>query len=233
MSGRSRLETMQRFLAELRADPPASRVRTMLDAVVADPLRHARLVNTFARLEYVGVRKMLKVRQAERLDVDGLQHAVEEAGHAVRLKRLALRLAEAAGRPAAVATFAAADTLAGEEGEGYFQQVDAAAALALADLPAEERGEWNYLLTSAAIEIRAEAFYPLYEASLRAAGAPFSVASILRDEEKHLEEMARRLRAGLPEWEERLTRTLATERSGFAAWLAAVEADAPIAAALA
>jgi len=38
--------------------------------------------NTLARLEYVGVRKMLKSRRAERLNLDGLQHVLDETVHA-------------------------------------------------------------------------------------------------------------------------------------------------------
>lgn len=189
----------------------------LLARIVADPGLHGRLVNSLARLEYIGVRKMLKSRRAEALDVDGLQHALEEAGHALRLKRLALQL------DPGVATFAAAHTLAGEEAEDYFQAVDQAAERALADLPESARTEPNYLLTSAAIEIRAQAFYPLYEAALRAAGAPFSVAAIQRDEDRHLAAMAAQLAAALPDAPARLERVLAAEERLFDAWLDALE----------
>ena len=63
------------------------RLETLLDRIIPRPDLHARFVNTLARLEYVGVRKMLKSRRAERLDLDGLQHLLDEAVHALRLKK--------------------------------------------------------------------------------------------------------------------------------------------------
>jgi hypothetical protein len=81
-------------------------------------------------------------------------------------------------------------------------------------------------LTSAAIEVRAQAFYPLYESRLRAAGAGLSVSAIMRDEDRHLQEMATRLQAGLPDWRPRLERVLDQEASAFAGFLTALEAAA-------
>ena len=216
----------------LERSPAGERQRQLLDRVIARPDLHARLVNTLARMEYVGVRKILKSRRGETLDLDGIQHMLDETVHALRLKKGALALAP---DPARVATFSGADTLAGDAGEGYLQEVDQAAEAALADLPEPGRSEVNYLLTSAAIEVRAQAFYPVYEACLRAAGVAMSVAAILKDEDRHLQEMTQRLGAALPDWRTRLESVLARESAGFARFLAAVEdavaAEAPRAAA--
>src|SRR5882724_4470956 len=171
--------------------PDARRLEAMLDRIIPRPGLHARFVNTLARLEYVGVRKMLKSRRAERLDLDGLQHLLDEAVHALRLKKAAVALGAASA--AGVTTFADAETLAGDAGEAYFQALDRRAESALAALDGAERAEANYLLTSAAIEVRAQAFYPIYEQRLRAHGAPFSVSAITKDEDRHLEEMSQRL----------------------------------------
>ena len=46
-------------------------------------------MNTLARMEYVGVRPILKSRRAEHLELDGLQHILDEAVHALRLKKTA------------------------------------------------------------------------------------------------------------------------------------------------
>ena len=196
----------------------------MLDRIIQLPREHARLINTFARMEYVGVRKILKSRRSQSLDLDGLQHILDETIHALRLKKAALAVA---GGAVGVQTFSADDTLAGDTGEGYLQAVDRAAEAALADLPADRRPEIsdiNYVLSSAAIEVRAQAFYPLYEECLRARGAPVSVAAIMRDEDRHLTEMADRLAALLPDWRPRLERVLAAERGIFDGFLQAVAA---------
>jgi hypothetical protein len=212
------------YVIALVEDPDAERQRALLDRIIAAGPVHARLINTFSRMEYVGVRKLLKSRRSEELDLDGLQHMLDEAIHAMRLKKAALALAGAAG--AEVATYAAVDTLAGDAGEGYLQGVDRAAEEALLDLGEERRTQVNYLLTSAAIEVRAQAFYPLYESRLRAAGASLSVAAIMRDEDRHLGEMAEGLAALLPDWRVRLEKVLEAERALFTQFVDAITADA-------
>jgi hypothetical protein len=214
---------LQNYVDTLARSDSAQHQRSLLERIIARPAVHARLVNTFARMEYVGVRKMLKSRRSESLDLDGLQHVLDETVHALRLKKAALALAATSG--VAVPTFAARDTLAGALGEGYMQGVDHAALAALADLPETRKVEVNYLLSSAAIEVRAQAFYPIYESCLRAAGAPVSVAAIMRDEDRHLAEMGERLAAALPDWSARLDQVLLAEAVLFDQFFAAIQAE--------
>jgi hypothetical protein len=214
---------LQSYIAALAESPLARRQADLLDRIIGRPELHARLLNTLSRLEYVGVRKMLKSRHADGLDLDGLQHILDETVHALRLKKAALALAHG---PRGVETYGAGDTLAGDAGEDYIQGVDRAAEAALADLPEQRRSEVNYLLTSAAIEVRAQAFYPLYETRLRAAGVTVSVAAIMRDEDRHLAEMASRLEGALPGWRARLEAVLAAEAPLFAGFVAALDAAA-------
>lgn len=219
---------MQNYVAACARRVNTARIGALLDRIIPDPIVHARFVNTLARLEYVGVRKILKSRRSERLDLDGLQHILDEAVHALRLKKAAALVADRTG--AAVRTFAESDTLAGGAGEDYLQGLDRRAEALLAGRPdptgAERdwRGEANYLLTSAAIEVRAQVFYPLYESRLRAHAAPFSVAMIGKDEDRHLAEMAEGLEARLGEWRSLLEPVLAEEDALFGRFLDAVEA---------
>jgi hypothetical protein len=212
---------MQRYVENMNRQPERQRQSQLLDRIIARPADHARLLNTFSRMEYVGVRKMVKSRRSEHLDLDGLQHMLDETIHALRLKKAAVALA--GERRAAVGTYSADDTLAGDAGEGYLQAVDRAAEATLSDLGDDTRAEVNYLLSSAAIEVRAEAFYPLYEERLRAHGVPVSVAAILRDEDRHLAEMAARLDTALPDWRPRLEAVLDAEARFFTAFLDAVD----------
>jgi len=211
---------MQQYVETMNRHPERQRQAELLDRIIARPASHARLLNTFSRMEYVGVRKMVKSRRSEHLDLDGLQHMLDETIHALRLKKAALALAPDKG---AVETFSPGDTLAGDAGEDYLQAVDHAAEAVLADVDADKRTEVNYLLSSAAIEVRAEAFYPLYEERLRAHGVPVSVAAILRDEDRHLAEMATRLETALPGWRPRLEAVLDAEARFFATFLDAIE----------
>jgi hypothetical protein len=212
---------MRRYVEVSRGHANAARTERLLERIVPDARLHARFVNTLARLEYVGVRKILKSRRAERLDLDGIQHILDEAVHTLRLKKAAAALGAASGVD--VATFAAGATLAGDAAESYLQALDHRAEEALADLPAPVRTEANYLLTSAAVEVRAQVFYPLYDRLLKAHDAGFSVAAISKDEDRHLDEMAAGLGAQLTDWQRRLEPLLAAEESLYARFLGAVE----------
>lgn len=220
---------MKRFTEDLQRHEDSGRLGALLEQVVVDASLHARFVNTLSRMEYVGVRKMLKARHAEDLDEEGLQHVIEEASHALRLKRAALKLAP---DRALLEDYSEGATLGGSAGEAYMQGVDRGCERELEALGLEERrrAELNYLLSSAVIEVRAEVFYPLYEQALRAAEAPFSVAAIQKDEARHLAEMEEALAAALPEhWEGLVRSALACEAGCFRAWLEAVEQSLQVA----
>jgi hypothetical protein len=122
-----------------------------------------------------------------------------------------------------VGTFAPDATLAGDAAENYLQALDHRAEEALGDLPEGDRAEANYLLTSAAVEVRAQVFYPLYDRTLRAHDAGFSVAAISKDEDRHLDEMAAGLATALPDWQRRFEPLLAAEEALYARFLAAIE----------
>ena len=218
---------MRMYVEACATHQNAERTRRLLARVVPDRALHPRFVNMLARLEYIGVRKILKSRRAERLDLAGLQHILDEAVHALRLKKAAAALGGETGVD--VGTFAAGATLGGDAAETYLQALDRRAEEALLDLPDGERAEANYLLTSAAVEVRAQVFYPMYDQVLRAQGAGFSVAAISKDEDRHLEEMAAGLGAALGDWRRRLEPVLSAEEALFSRFLGALEkaAEAP------
>src|ERR1043165_2351782 len=105
--------SMKEYVTACAAHDNAARTRRLLDRIVVDREAHARFVNTLARLEYVGVRKILKSRRSGRLGPGGLQHILDEAVHALRLKKAAVALA---GSGDGVLTFADGATLAGNAG---------------------------------------------------------------------------------------------------------------------
>ena len=216
---------MREYVASCASHDNAARTRRLLDRIVVEAPLHARFVNTLSRLEYVGVRKILKSRRSERIGIDGLQHILDEAVHALRLKKAAVALA--GGGAEGVVTFADDATLAGDAGEGYLQALDRRAEEALLDLDPAERAEANYHLTSAAIEVRAQVFYPLYDQCLKDNRVGFSVAAISKDEDRHLDEMAVGLERSLPEWRRRLEAVLAAEEALYARFLSAVEDALP------
>ena len=54
------------------------RLEDLIGAIVADPALHARWLNTFSYLEYVGFRKIVKSQRAEVLTAAILGHACEK-----------------------------------------------------------------------------------------------------------------------------------------------------------
>lgn len=215
---------MQRYIEICAARAGAERLGPLLSDIIARPAEHARFVNTLSRLEYVGVRKMLKSRRAESIHLDGLQHMLDETVHALRLKKAAVALATAAGG-VRVATFSDEDSLAGDAGEDYLQAIDREAEASLAakaELTSARRAEANYLLTTAAIEVRAQVFYPIYDRLLAERGVGFSVAAITKDEDRHLAEMATGLTRAFGDWREKLELLLVAEERFFCGFLDAI-----------
>lgn len=214
------MELMQAFVEECLAQPSFARQRLLLSRIVRSARLHALWLNTLARLEYIGVRKMLKARQSETLDLDGLRHILEEAAHATRLKKAALATALDTSW---VQTFSDAHTLCGDAAEGYFQALDGEAHRLVESAGVTSSDEACYLLTSTAIELRARSFYPTYQAVLEEAKSAVSVSSIIGDEEAHLEHMAAALPRELPNWREVLEAVMRVEETSFQAYLDQVE----------
>ena len=213
---------MQRYIDACSHSADATRIEQVLDTIITSPALHARFVNTLARMEYVGVRKLLKSRRAERLDLDGLQHMLDENVHALRLKKAATALAAPLG--VTVTTFSDDDTLAGDAGEQYLQALDRCAERELSDLAGERRAEVNYLMTTAAVEVRAQVFYPIYDRRLAAHRAGFSVALITKDDDRHLADVSGHLETELGDWRPRFDRLMQAAAQLFHAFLDSVDA---------
>ena len=213
---------MQRYIDACVRSGDATRIEKALDTIITTPALHARFVNTLARMEYVGVRKLLKSRRAEHLDLEGLQHMLDENVHALRLKKAATALGAPLG--VAVTTFSDEHTLAGDAGEEYLQALDRRAESELADLAESQRAEVNVLMTTAAIEVRAQVFYPLYDRRLAAHHAGFSVALITKDEDRHLADVGRGLERQLTDWRPRFDRLMEAETTLFRAFFDEVDA---------
>ena len=167
-------------------------VEEILPKIINNSALHARFINSLSRMEYVGVRKMLKSRDADSIDYDGLLHVIEESSHAIRLKKAAIKINK--GEEFGIKGYSESETLAGKEAENYLQKVDRLCERNIQKLNISDTisNEANYILSSVIIEIRADCFYPIYEKCLREAEMPFSVSSIVKDEIKHLAEMSDR-----------------------------------------
>ncbi|HEY5226346.1 MAG TPA: hypothetical protein VIJ06_06095 [Methylovirgula sp.] len=156
-------------------------LESLIGTVVKDPQLHARWINTFSFLEYIGFRKIVKSQKAETLNATTLGHAVEEGRHALRLKKLAIQI----GGPA-FETYTADVLLCGEEAEDYFQSLDHQCEAQFADRDEEARARLTYLYVTWLVERRALEVYGLYKKVLGGGPIAQKLDGLLAEEVGHL-----------------------------------------------
>jgi hypothetical protein len=170
------------------------RLESLVARIVADPTLHARCLNTFSYLEYIGFRKIVKSQRAETLSAAILGHACEEGRHALALKRLAVKLGGIdfdSYRPEVL--------LCGAEAEAYIQDLDKSSDEAFADRSEAERARLTYGYVTWLIERRALAVYKTYKKALGDTEIARKLGSLLAEEVKHLADVEALLR-GDPEF---------------------------------
>jgi len=189
----------------------------LISQIVADPALHARWLNTFSYLEYVGFRKILKSQRAEVLTTAILGHACEEGRHALGLKKLAVKLGGAG-----FDSYAPQVLLCGEEAEAYFQDLDQSCDEAFADRSADERVRLAYGYVTWLVERRALDVYGLYKNALGDSEIARKLGGLLAEETKHLSDIEALLQAADPAFSTRSKEFEAVENSLYEVFLAAL-----------
>jgi len=174
------------------------RLEDLIGAIVADPALHARWLNTFSYLEYVGFRKIVKSQRAEGLTAAILGHACEEGRHALGLKKLAIKLGGAR-----FDSYAPEAMLCGEEAEAYFQDLDKACDETFAGRSEAERGKLTYCYVTWLVERRALDVYGIYKEALGDSDVARKLGGLLAEETKHLADVEALLHIGDPEFSTR------------------------------
>jgi hypothetical protein len=200
----------------------SSRFRAVLAPLTADTQLHAKLLNTLSYMEHVGATKIAASQSGPSATFMTLKHASEEARHAWYLKKLALRLA-----PDHFPDYRPENLLAPVASRQYLHRLDVAACRMCRNAGLEGRAlrDLAYLLVTWAIEVRADALYPVYQEFLSQSPVKLSVASIINEEVGHLEEMNTAL-AAYPPALGTLTQEIAkVEADLFEGWVAALEKE--------
>jgi len=192
----------------------APRTRALLDLIVAEPKRHARMINTLSLLEHMGSHKILLTQHSAAIDQATLKHVAEEAHHAFFMKRQAEKTAERA------LEYVAGDLLAPSSARMYFQRLEGATVRALGP---RRSARAAYLYMSMIVEFRALWFYGLYEQALKRAQHALSLKRVLGEEQAHLGDMAERLEAGGELDDTRAAEVLAAERKLYSRLLGSLE----------
>jgi hypothetical protein len=196
------------------------RFDVLVARVVAEPQLHARWLNTFSFLEYVGFRKIVKSQRAEALSGEVLAHALEEGRHALSLKKLAMKIG---GK--AFDSYKPDALLCGEAAENYFQTLDHACDEALSDQSEEVRAALVYLYVTWLVEIRALDVYTHYRKALAAMPGVQALDGLLAEEEQHLSRVASELQKRDPDFASRSKAFSALEAGLYETILAAFEAE--------
>ncbi|HTV31592.1 MAG TPA: hypothetical protein VME69_00535 [Methylocella sp.] len=192
-------------------------LKILIDRIVADQNLHARWINTFSYLEYVGFRKIVKSQRAETLTAEILGHACEEGRHALLLKKLAVKIGGAA-----FDSYAPECLLCGEEAEAYFQNLDHHCDEALAERPEEERTRLVYGYVTWLVERRALLVYAIYKQAIGESEMVKKLGGLLVEEDRHLAQVEGLIRAADPNFADRSQSFEAAERRLYETFLAAL-----------
>lgn len=185
--------------------------------IVGDPQLHARWLNTFSLLEYIGFRKIIKSQAVESMCLETLSHAVEEGRHALRLKRLAIKVGGAR-----FDRYEPATLLCESEAESYFQKLDRYCESFFSDLSESEGTRLTYLYVTWLVEVRALGVYGLYQNALRANGLPLVLRGLLEEEEGHLQSVESELKNADPRFADRARELRKVEKDLYHVYLQAL-----------
>lgn len=195
----------------------SDRLESLMAIVVRDDQLHARWLNTFSYLEYVGFRKIIKSQRADVLNRALLNHALEEGGHAFLLKNLAVKVG---GK--AFDFYEPETMLCPDAAKAYFQNLDHGCDEKFLSLPDAERAKIVYLYVTWLIERRALYVYGRYKDVLGTSPLAGQVDELLGEEVGHLRQVEAGLAAGDPEHAARAPALEAFENELFETFVAAL-----------
>lgn len=195
----------------------------ILKEIVSDDQVHARWLNSLSFMENMGARKISACEDMQSVDIIQLKHAAEEHRHAYYLKKQLSKLAHVG-----CLHYAGRDLLAPIATRQYLHRLDLVSSRYIKQhfsLTGQALRKASYLFVTYAIEVRADALYPIYQQVLTALGSRVTVKSIILEEEGHLEEMLVQLAAFDARWADHAAVILEVENQLFNQWFDAIKAD--------
>ncbi len=194
-----------------------------LQYIVENIELHTKWLNTLSFLENVGARKISACEQPHSVNLIQLKHAAEEHRHAYYLKKQIGKL-----NAAACPFYEAVDLLAARETDHYLNALDLKCARFLKkelNLEGSALKYAAYLFVTYAIEVRADALYPVYQEVLTLHQSKVTVKSIILEEEGHLEEMIQQLEKFHCNWQAYANTMVKMETELFMSWFSAVSKE--------
>jgi hypothetical protein len=167
-------------------------LETVLRRCITSPARHRLLLDALSLMENMGAQKIHRFQRFGFRSEYVLQHAAEEARHALFFKQQANRILDTRR-----------DKFGDERlnvdlcSRQYLRRLDVAVNRYIKTeigIVGRKQRILAYLLVTFLIEIRANHLYPTYERLLREAGSPITLRSIIAEERRHLQEIDASLR---------------------------------------
>ncbi len=194
---------------------------SIFDTIIENPEIHAKWLNTLSLMENTGARKIKKCEHPIFVSETILKHAAEEARHAYFLKKQIKKMSKNA-----CPTYERQYLLAPKSSLTYLHRLDIQVSRYLKenyDFTVDKLKFAAYLLVTYAIEVRADALYPEYQAALTKRNCPVSVRNIIVEEEQHLAEMNRQLDLLFEDAQRNRTAVCAMEMLLYETWIKEVK----------
>lgn len=156
-------------------------IEETLETIIESPELHAKWLNTLSFLEHIGSRKILKTQSSDKTSPEILRHAAEEARHAYIFKKMI----DKTGLKSE--DYSISSMLCGGAANRYFQGLDGMVKRTLKEKSISK--DMCYYYVTALIEERAGWLYPVYQKCLEKKKSPVDISNIIKEEERHLDEM--------------------------------------------
>ncbi len=195
-------------------------LKKLQECIVSDKKSHCLWLNTLSFLEYVGCRKIVKSQRAENIRLETLLHIQEESRHALFFKKLIPKI-----DPDIDLSFGLNDFLGGSTGERYLQDIDQFVYTKFFNSdPNSSFLVYNWVTWF--IEYRACILYKsLEEATESLPLKPYSLKSLLNEEEHHMAESIQLLKKLDPKFDKHMELGLKHEADFFVPFIQEVQND--------
>ena len=198
-------------------------LKTILSEIVKDEVMHAKWLNTLSMMENAGSRKISACEHKTDVSVSILKHAAEEARHAYFLKTQIKKLA-----PGKFDTYRLKHLIAPMSSYQYLDRLDFQISKYLKEeiqMPEDQIRYASYLLTTYAIEERADLLYPVYDEVLNESGSNITVRLIIAEEIGHLEEMNRQMAEFFSDWKTKAAHVKCLETLLYDVWMKKIQEE--------
>ena len=162
----------------------------ILKVVIQDHLLHSRWLLTLSYLENCGARKISEFQSIYKgqVPLSILQHAWEESRHAYFMKKQISKLEQDPDKKR--------DFLGGTKAKNLLYLLDVKILKLLKENNVKKKEDLYYgayLLTTYAIEKRADSLYGTYQENLEHSGSKINLKLIIKEEENHLKEIEEKI----------------------------------------